>query len=408
LLLKQLFHRLRPPDTRLESFSFPSGHAMTAVVTYGMLGVLIARAAPRRRPVVALAGIWFALLIGASRVYLGLHWASDVVAGFAAGGLLLAISTWATSPGFDPGGHGRLSRVPLARVLLLMLLIPASAGAQAEHVPQAAPPATQAAPPAAEPVPPAAQGSPPAPEPVLPAIEASSQATELFAAPPARPPANHASALATPARGFLFHPDGPGLWKSRLGVGAQIDMLPRRVVQSAGREVPQITGILRVGLPVGFSADLRAAAILINNQLELGVAWSTHAGPVALSVHDHQGFWFGLVGLQGFDSSGWGWINKPGFTAGMAMGSVRFSATFELIYTFGQHVRLGQDNIARGALLFAGESLGFTVENLLPRGGLWYFGVGLLRTSPNYEAWLAFSDERSRLPYPRFFGGYAF
>jgi hypothetical protein len=188
----------------------------------------------------------------------------------------------------------------------------------------------------------------------------------------------------------------------------QIDVLPRRVVQSAGREVPQITAIARIGLPVGFSADLRAAAIVINNQLELGVAWTTHAGPVALAVHDHQGFWFGLVGLQGFDSSGWGWINKPGVTAGMEMGSVRFSVTAELIYTFGQHVRLGSDNIARGALIFAGESLGFTVENLLARGGLWYFGVGLLRTSPNYEAWLAFSDERSRFPYPRFFGGYAF
>ncbi|GAC1593983.1 MAG: hypothetical protein NVS4B10_01210 [Myxococcales bacterium] len=214
---------------------------------------------------------------------------------------------------------------------------------------------------------------------------------------------------AGPARGFLFHPDGPGLFAWRIGLGAHIDVLPRSVgVQSEQRQVPQLTAIARVGLPVGFSADLRAAAVLINNQLEVGAAWTTHAGPVALALHDHQGFWFGLVGLQGFDSSGWGWINKPGLTAGLESGSIRFSLTGELIYTFGQHVRLGADNIGRGAVIFAGESLSFTVENLLQSGSLWYFGLGLLRTSPNYEAWLAFSDERVRFPYPRFFGGYAF
>jgi hypothetical protein len=211
-----------------------------------------------------------------------------------------------------------------------------------------------------------------------------------------------------PGSGPLFHPDGPGRFKWRYAVGLQMDVLPRRVVQSEQREIPQITAHVRFGLPAGFSADARAAAIVINNQAELGVAWGAHEGPVAISLHDHQGFWFGLIGAQGFDASGWGWINKPGVTVGVEAGRVRFALTGELIYLFGQHVRLGADNISRGAVVMAGESFTLTVENLLDSGALWYFGLGVLRTSPNYQAWLAFSDERSRLPYPRFFGGYAF
>jgi hypothetical protein len=211
-----------------------------------------------------------------------------------------------------------------------------------------------------------------------------------------------------PAKGALFYPDGPGRLAWRLGVGGHVDILPRRIVQSEQRQIPQVVVQARVGLPVGFSAQARLAAIVINNQLEVGAAWTYDAGPVALSVHDHQGFWIGTLGVQGFDATGWGFLNKPGISVGLPMGSVRFTLTGELIYTFGQHVRLGADNLARGQLVFAGAGLTLMVENLLDSGGLWYFGVGLFRTTPNYQAWLAFSDERYVLPYPRLLGGYAF
>jgi hypothetical protein len=191
-------------------------------------------------------------------------------------------------------------------------------------------------------------------------------------------------------------------------VGALVDVLPRRVVQSEQKEIPQIVLQARVGLPFGFSADARLSAIVINNQVELGVAWTYQAGLVSLSVHDHQGFWFGALGVQGFNASGWGSLNKPGISVGLPMGSVRFTLTGEAIYTFGQRVKLGTDTIARGELIFAGVGAMLTVENLLDGGGLWYFGLGIYRTTPNYQAWLAFSDQRFALPYPRLVGGYAF
>jgi undecaprenyl-diphosphatase len=91
-LLKLLFHRPRPDllwrVTAAASYSFPSGHSMVSAAAYGMAAIVIGRLEPRRWPV-HVVGWLLILLIGVSRVYLGMHWATDVIGGFAAGGLML-------------------------------------------------------------------------------------------------------------------------------------------------------------------------------------------------------------------------------------------------------------------------------------------------------------------------------
>jgi undecaprenyl-diphosphatase len=89
--LKRTFGRDRPdvrsPLVHETSPSFPSGHAQLSAVIYLTLGVMLARSEPRRR----LRVFWFGLallltlLIGCSRFYLGVHYPTDVMAGWAVG-----------------------------------------------------------------------------------------------------------------------------------------------------------------------------------------------------------------------------------------------------------------------------------------------------------------------------------
>ena len=96
-LLKSGFGRARPDLLRhdLVTFAFPSGHSMTALAVYGMLFAVLARRLPRARAVCWIAGVLVALLVGLSRVYLAVHWPTDVVGGWAFGGVLLCLGALA-------------------------------------------------------------------------------------------------------------------------------------------------------------------------------------------------------------------------------------------------------------------------------------------------------------------------
>lgn len=89
--LKLGFNRPRPDlvahVVEATSMSFPSGHAMLSAATYLTLGALLARTQERRRlrGYILGAAILLTLLIGASRVYLGVHWPTDVLAGWCLG-----------------------------------------------------------------------------------------------------------------------------------------------------------------------------------------------------------------------------------------------------------------------------------------------------------------------------------
>lgn len=116
--LKVMFGRERPtivPHLMEESsLSFPSGHSMMSSVVYLTLGALLARSVPRRREkiylVTAAAGL--SVAIGISRVYMGVHYPTDVLAGWSAGtawALFCGVVAWwlqrrgnlSTPPGDD-------------------------------------------------------------------------------------------------------------------------------------------------------------------------------------------------------------------------------------------------------------------------------------------------------------------
>lgn len=98
LLLKDLFERARPDlfdgPIHLTSYSFPSGHAMGSIAVYGMLAFVGARLTNQilLRYTVVLVAALMVCLIGLSRIYFGVHYPTDVIGGYLAGAIWLAIT----------------------------------------------------------------------------------------------------------------------------------------------------------------------------------------------------------------------------------------------------------------------------------------------------------------------------
>ena len=119
-LTKALVGRERPPQLdalihRPVSHSMPSGHALVSMVFVGLLAYLAVGWIGRRLPgsragaailrgAVVLAAAAAIGMIGVSRVYLGVHWLSDVIAGWCLGGAILAAALWLTSRWKKSGG----------------------------------------------------------------------------------------------------------------------------------------------------------------------------------------------------------------------------------------------------------------------------------------------------------------
>ncbi|WP_161798209.1 phosphatase PAP2 family protein [Aneurinibacillus tyrosinisolvens] len=99
--LKFSFHRERPTLHRLieeTGYSFPSGHSMEAFAMYGVLAFLVWRHIPARagRTIIIVISTLMILAIGISRIYLGVHYPSDIIGGYFVSGFWLALTIGTT------------------------------------------------------------------------------------------------------------------------------------------------------------------------------------------------------------------------------------------------------------------------------------------------------------------------
>lgn len=122
--LKALIDRDRPDLDRLvggQGPSFPSGHPMAAIALFGLVPPVVALVTHRRVWwwVAAVASGLVALLVAASRVYLGVHWLSDVVGALLLGSLFLLVVEWYLDRAHErspcPPSRGR-ARTPASAV----------------------------------------------------------------------------------------------------------------------------------------------------------------------------------------------------------------------------------------------------------------------------------------------------
>lgn len=98
-VMKEVFRRVRPPDPLIDglsNFSFPSGHATSAFIFYGLICYLVWKSGWRApiKWILIIALLLLATLIGFSRIYLRVHYPSDVAAGFCIGLAWLATGIW--------------------------------------------------------------------------------------------------------------------------------------------------------------------------------------------------------------------------------------------------------------------------------------------------------------------------
>lgn len=118
--LKHLVGRQRPPAEAglldIDTFSMPSGHAMTATIVYGLIAVAGYHGSSwvRAHRLVLLVAPVLAMAIGWSRVYLGVHWMTDVVAGWLLGVVFVASATYLMLRTDRPGRPGSLAGSPTA------------------------------------------------------------------------------------------------------------------------------------------------------------------------------------------------------------------------------------------------------------------------------------------------------
>jgi undecaprenyl-diphosphatase len=115
-LLKLVFERARPDLVPHGSYvytaSFPSGHAMVSAATYLTLGALLARLERRRhvKAYLLILSVLLTVVVGCSRVYLGVHWPTDVLAGWTIGACW-ALICWAIAWRWQRGlSQSRLDR----------------------------------------------------------------------------------------------------------------------------------------------------------------------------------------------------------------------------------------------------------------------------------------------------------
>ena len=106
-VVKVSFHRARPEVVphlaEVSNASFPSGHAMISAATYLTIGAMLAQSQPsiRARGYLMTLAVTLTLMIGLSRLYLGVHWPSDVLAGWTLGSAW-ALIVWAVARQLEP------------------------------------------------------------------------------------------------------------------------------------------------------------------------------------------------------------------------------------------------------------------------------------------------------------------
>ncbi len=203
----------------------------------------------------------------------------------------------------------------------------------------------------------------------------------------------------------LQYPRNPESGVIVWGLDLNVTIAPRQVVRDEVRQVPQIEGLMRIGLPVGFGIGINLAGNYIANQLSVTPSWSYSAGHFSAAIQNSTSLWVGTADFTGFSTLGMGFSNAPGINLGMHFDDFLLSVKTEFITNYWHYTKFGTDVVKRSATQFEGEAVTLCIEQDAFGGSRINWGIKFNYTSPDYQLWLAFSDSRQRILIPEFFFG---
>jgi hypothetical protein len=152
------------------------------------------------------------------------------------------------------------------------------------------------------------------------------------------------------------------LWEWQKSIGLCLNTLPKEIVEEELNQSPALDLRSRLGLPWGFSADVRLQVQVLTNHIAVGGSWSHAFGPFAFSVGDDAAWWFGFLEIDGFNNSANGWLNYPHVTIGYDFGRFRLAARAEMLLVLAYRSYAGDNLLSSDKNGFGGFSGSVSIE----------------------------------------------
>ncbi len=207
----------------------------------------------------------------------------------------------------------------------------------------------------------------------------------------------------TPA---VAYPGPLNLWQWERSVGISLSTLPRVIVEEELNQSPALDARSRLGLPWGFSAEVRILAQVLTNHVECGGSWSFSLGRFAFSIGDNAAFWFGFLTIDGFDNSANGWLNYPHVSIGYDLGRFRCTLRADMLLVLSFRSYAGDYLLASDKNGFGGYSASLTIEQPFWKNTHVLIGFKASYLKYFYQSWFTFETFNRYLFIPELSFGF--
>jgi hypothetical protein len=196
------------------------------------------------------------------------------------------------------------------------------------------------------------------------------------------------------------------LWDWEKSIGLSLSTLPKEIVEEELNQSPALDLRSRLGLPWGFSADVRLQVQVLTNHIAIGGSWSHAFGPFAFSVGDDAAWWFGFLTIEGFDNSANGWLNYPHVTIGYDFGRFRLAMRADVLLVLSYRSYAGENILSSDKNGFGGFSGSISIEQPFWKDNHLTLGFKASYLRYFYQSWFTFETFNRYLFIPELSVGF--